>query len=113
MRNMNQTLVTNTAAIAVALALLGLQSAETRDRAPLDPPALRDAISGNWLVRGGGTWVEGNGILRQADSTVVDPKKYVVPALGTAGNQEIVAQIRVDSFPSTFSRAGVTLRSDA
>ena len=61
---------------------------------------------------GGGTWVPGNRIVRQADNIVADPKKYVLPALSSAGDQAIVAQVRVDSFPSALSRVGVSLRTD-
>jgi hypothetical protein len=72
------------------------------------------ASSSDWSPRGGGTWVIGNGVARQADVTVTDPgvKKFVVAALSTGGDQEIVAQVRVDSFPSDSSRIGVSLRSD-
>ena len=66
----------------------------------------------DWSVRGGGTWVYGNRIVRQTDNTVVDPKKYVLPALSSAGDQGIVAQVRVDSFPNNVSRVGVSLRND-
>ena len=76
--------------------------------------ALRSAVHsapGDWTVRGGGTWIEGLGILRQADNLVVDPKKYILPALNTDVDQQIVAQVRVDSFPNEFSRIGVSLRT--
>jgi hypothetical protein len=83
-------------AIAVALLLLGQ----------------RHGAAADWIVRGGGTWVEGNGILRQADNQPIDPKKYLLPALTTNADQQIVAQLRVDSFPSDLGRIGVSLRSD-
>jgi hypothetical protein len=93
--------------MAALMALMASAAQSPRD------PHVAGSASSNWTVRGGGTWVEGNGILRQADNKVVDPKKLVVPALATTVDQEIVAQLRVDSFPSTLSRAGVTLRTDA
>lgn len=64
-----------------------------------------------WSARGG-TWVTGNGLVRQADNLPATVKKYVLPALYTASDQEIVAQVRVDSFPSQSSRIGVSLRTD-
>lgn len=93
----------------VACAAVALVAIESRPHASsgLGLPSL---VS-DWAVRGG-TWVTGNGIVRQADNTVVDPKKYLLPALSSGGDQDIVAQIRVDSFPSQFSRLGVSLRTD-
>ena len=96
----------------VALVLLGLRPAETRNDGP--PPMDRNqaALTGDWSARGGGTWVQGNGIVRQADNAVVNAKKYVLPGLHSAADQEVVAQVRVDSFPTDVSRVGVSLRSD-
>src|SRR5436190_639926 len=70
------------------------------------------ASSSDWSARGGGTWVIGNGVARQADITVTGAKKFVVAALSAGGDQEVVAQVRVDSFPSESSRVGVSLRTD-
>ena len=72
------------------------------------------ASSSDWSARGGGTWVIGNGVARQADVSVAEPgvKKFVVAALSSGGDQEIVAQVRVDSFPNDSSRIGVSLRTD-
>ena len=73
---------------------------------------LRPALATDWAVFGGGTWVVGNGMVRQADNAVVDPKKYVLAAQNSSGDQDILAQVRVDSFPSADSRVGVSLRTN-
>src|SRR5687768_1380858 len=73
---------------------------------------LRPAVATDWVVLGGGTWVVGNGMVRQAGNAVVDPKKYVLAAQNSSGDQEILAQVRVDSFPNPDSRIGVSLRTN-
>ena len=90
--------------IAAVMALMALHAQPPRD-------GRVHAASNDWTVGGGGTWVEGNGVLRQTDTRLVDPKKYVVASLHGEGDQQIVAQVRVDSFPSSLSRIGVSLRS--
>lgn len=95
---------------AAVLIALSLQLGETRQGLPARDPH-RPAVTGDWSVRGAGTWVHGNGLVRQADNLVADPKKYVAAGLHSATDQEIVAQIRVDSFPSSASRLGVSLRN--
>jgi hypothetical protein len=100
-------------ALTAVLIALGLQPGETRPG--IQPPRDRrqSALTGDWSVRGGGTRMQGNGSVRQADNLIVDPKKYVVAALHSAADQEILAQIRVDSFPSNLSRLGVSLRTQS
>ena len=72
---------------------------------------VRTIPSTEWSPRGG-TWVTGNGLVRQADNLPATVKKYVLSRLNTAADQEILAQVRVDSFPSQFSRIGVALRTN-
>lgn len=94
------------------LALLALRPAETRSEGRRSTAGHQAGLASDWSVRGGGTWVTGNGLVRQADNTAAAAKKYVLAALQTAGDQEILAQIRVDSFPASGSRIGVSLRND-
>lgn len=98
-------------ACVALLVSLGLQTGEGHPVTQPPRDAHQAALTSDWSVRGGGTWVQGNGLVRQADNLIVDPKKYVVAGLHSAGDQGIVAQVRVDSFPSAVSRLGVSLRT--
>jgi hypothetical protein len=107
---MRQPSLRKRALACVVLVLLALGTAETG----VGPAATtaHAALADPWLVRGGGTWVHGNGMVRQADNAVLDPKKYVLPEFNSAGDQDVLAQVRVDSFPNPFSRIGVSVRTD-
>jgi len=75
--------------------------------------SLHATQASSWATAGGGRWVVADDIVRQAESSLVDPKKYIVPGLASSGDQTITARVRVDNFPHAESRAGLALRTNS
>lgn len=62
----------------------------------------------------GGSWVQANGLLRQASAAPGDPFKAIVADRTWSPAQEITASVRVDTWvPGSWTRAGVGVRTNA